>query len=72
MDLLIPLTSVLEVNKRFSNSLYGYFLGDRLAYPVVENYVKNSWAQFGLKKVMMNNAGFFFFNLIQKMGWNKC
>ena len=68
VDLLIPLTSVLEANKRFSNSLYGYFLGDRLAYPVVENYVKSSWAQFGLKKVMMNNAGFFFFQFDSKNG----
>nr|XP_043613399.1 uncharacterized protein LOC122585332 [Erigeron canadensis] len=50
VDLLIPLKSVLEVNSRFSNSLYGYFLGDRLAYPVVENYVKNAWAKFGLRK----------------------
>nr|GEX16298.1 hypothetical protein [Tanacetum cinerariifolium] len=38
-----------EVSSRFDNTLYGYFSGHRLAFPHVENYVKNTWAKFGLK-----------------------
>ncbi|GKE29133.1 hypothetical protein Tco_1444517 [Tanacetum coccineum] len=38
---------ILEVNERFSNFIYGFFLGKRLAYPVVENYVKNTWSKYG-------------------------
>ncbi|GJX65409.1 retrovirus-related pol polyprotein from transposon TNT 1-94 [Tanacetum coccineum] len=35
-DLWLPLASVHEVNDRMKNSLYGYFIGKRLAFPVVE------------------------------------
>nr|GEU29963.1 hypothetical protein [Tanacetum cinerariifolium] len=40
----IPMEAVESVNARFVNTLYGYFIGDRLAFPLVENYVKNTWA----------------------------
>nr|GEU37647.1 hypothetical protein [Tanacetum cinerariifolium] len=39
----IPLAAIEEVTSRFENTLYGYFVGKRLAYQVVENYVKNVW-----------------------------
>nr|XP_043611677.1 uncharacterized protein LOC122583323 [Erigeron canadensis] len=39
-----------------------------MAFPVVEMYVKNAWAKFGLKKVMMNTSGFFFFQFESKEG----
>ncbi|GJS41186.1 zinc knuckle CX2CX4HX4C containing protein [Tanacetum coccineum] len=35
--LIIPMTLVQEVNERFSNSLYGYFIGKRIAYPLFES-----------------------------------
>ncbi|GJT95391.1 zinc knuckle CX2CX4HX4C containing protein, partial [Tanacetum coccineum] len=35
-DIWLPLASVHEVNDRMTNSLYGYFIGKRLAFPVVE------------------------------------
>ena len=41
-DLAIPMASVEQVNNQFANSLYGYFIGKRLAFPIVENYVKNT------------------------------
>ncbi|GKA91010.1 hypothetical protein Tco_0812880 [Tanacetum coccineum] len=40
----LPMEAVESVNARFVNTLYGYFIGDRLAFPLVENYVKNTWA----------------------------
>nr|GEU33450.1 hypothetical protein [Tanacetum cinerariifolium] len=49
-----------EIRARFVNTLYGYSVGKRLAFPVVENYVKHAWAKFGLKRVMLNH-GFFLF-----------
>jgi hypothetical protein len=33
VDLSVPLKVVEEVNTRFKNTLYGYFLGQRLAFP---------------------------------------
>nr|GEW09198.1 hypothetical protein [Tanacetum cinerariifolium] len=52
--------SVHEVNVRMKNSLYGYFIGKKLVFPVVEGFVHNNWKKYGLKKVMMAK-GFFSF-----------
>ena len=68
VDVVIPIEAVKKVQERFSNVLYGYFLGERLAYPVVDYFVKNNWGKWGLKKVMMNANGFFFFKFDSKDG----
>ncbi|PWA45854.1 zinc knuckle CX2CX4HX4C [Artemisia annua] len=68
VDLSVPMKVVEEVNTRFENTLYGYFLGQRLAFPVVDYYVRNAWAKFGVQKVMMNAKGFFFFKFTSKKG----
>ncbi|GKB55079.1 putative reverse transcriptase domain-containing protein, partial [Tanacetum coccineum] len=59
-NVAIPLAAVKEISNRFQNTLYGYFIGKRLAFPLVENYVKNAWAKFGLERVMLTNGLFFF------------
>ncbi|GJY29012.1 zinc knuckle CX2CX4HX4C containing protein [Tanacetum coccineum] len=69
-NVAIPLDAVKEISKRFKNTLYGYFIGKRLAFPLVENYVKNAWAKFGLERVMLTN-GFFFFQFATKDGMEK-
>ncbi|GJR04057.1 zinc knuckle CX2CX4HX4C containing protein [Tanacetum coccineum] len=56
----LPKDAVDEIRARFVNTLYGYFVGKRLAFPMVENYVKHAWEKFGLKRVMLNH-GFFLF-----------
>ncbi|GJZ83287.1 zinc knuckle CX2CX4HX4C containing protein [Tanacetum coccineum] len=66
----IPLEAVEEVRSRFANTLYGYFIGKRLAFPLVENYVKNTWAKFGLKRIMLD-GDFFLFQFESKEGMNK-
>ncbi|GJU50890.1 zinc knuckle CX2CX4HX4C containing protein [Tanacetum coccineum] len=53
--------SILDVHSRFGFSLYGYFVCKRVAFSVVENYIKNLWKKFGLVRVMINSRGFFFF-----------
>ncbi|KAJ0814120.1 putative transcription factor interactor and regulator CCHC(Zn) family [Helianthus annuus] len=63
IDVVIPISSV---NDRFANTLYGYFLGKRLAFPVVDYFVKNAWAKYGLTRMMMNSKGFFFFKFKTK------
>ncbi|PWA95915.1 histone-fold protein [Artemisia annua] len=66
----IPLKEIVDVSARFANTLYGYFIGKRLAFPIVENYVKNTWEKFGLERVMLNN-GFFLFQFSTKDGMDK-
>nr|GEW29731.1 hypothetical protein [Tanacetum cinerariifolium] len=35
--------SIHAISKRFSNTAYGSFLGKKVAYHVVDNYVRNTW-----------------------------
>ncbi|GKC36835.1 probable indole-3-pyruvate monooxygenase YUCCA10 [Tanacetum coccineum] len=69
-EVKIPKASILDVHSIFGFSLYGYFVGKRVAFPVVENYVKNAWKKFGLVRVMMNLKGFFFFKFASIEGVN--
>ncbi|GJU63196.1 zinc knuckle CX2CX4HX4C containing protein [Tanacetum coccineum] len=39
----IPRKVVETVSTRFDNTLYGYFIGKRIAFPVVEYYARNNW-----------------------------
>ncbi|GJY58517.1 zinc finger, CCHC-type containing protein [Tanacetum coccineum] len=61
-DVVVPLESIRVVSERYANSAYGFFLGKRAAYPVVANYVRNTWGKYGLVKSMLNSStGLFFF-----------
>nr|GEV06892.1 zinc knuckle CX2CX4HX4C [Tanacetum cinerariifolium] len=66
-NVAIPLADAEEVSQRFENTLYGYFIGKRLAFTLVETYVKNAWAKFGLEQTMLTN-GFFFFQFATREG----
>ncbi|GJU68813.1 zinc knuckle CX2CX4HX4C containing protein [Tanacetum coccineum] len=66
----LPLEAMDEIKARFVNTLYGYPVGKRLAFPMVENYVKHTWAKFGLKRIMMHH-GFFMFQFDSKTGMEK-
>nr|GEW65389.1 reverse transcriptase domain-containing protein [Tanacetum cinerariifolium] len=59
--------AVDEVSNQFVNTLYGYFIGKRLTFPIGENYVKNTWAKYVLERVILNN-GFFFFQFSTREG----
>ncbi|GJR20645.1 zinc knuckle CX2CX4HX4C containing protein [Tanacetum coccineum] len=39
-----------------------------MAFPVVEYYARNNWAKHGLKRIMMNSKGFFFFKFDSRAG----
>ncbi|GKB90306.1 polyadenylate-binding protein 2-like protein [Tanacetum coccineum] len=64
----IPMSSVVKVNERLSNTIYGYFIGKRVVFPVVENYVYNARGKFGIQKVMMYAKGFYFFKFSSTKG----
>ncbi|GJU23244.1 zinc knuckle CX2CX4HX4C containing protein, partial [Tanacetum coccineum] len=63
----LPKESVDEIANKFANTLYGYFIGRKHAFQIVDNYVKNAWARFGLKRTMFHH-GFFFFQFSSKTG----
>ncbi|GKG57882.1 hypothetical protein Tco_0589493, partial [Tanacetum coccineum] len=37
-------------------------------HAVVEYYARNNWAKHGLKRIMMNSKGFFFFKFDSRAG----
>nr|GEW92266.1 ribonuclease H-like domain-containing protein [Tanacetum cinerariifolium] len=43
-DVVVLVDSIRAINERFANTAYGFFLGKKVAYPIVANYVKNTWA----------------------------
>ncbi|GJW71995.1 zinc knuckle CX2CX4HX4C containing protein [Tanacetum coccineum] len=68
VNISIPLKVVEKVSLRFEHTLYGYFIGKRMAFPVVEYYARSNWAKHGLKRIMMNSKGFFFFKFDSRAG----
>ena len=68
VDVSIPRKVVQSVSAEFENTLYVYVIGKRIAFPVVEYFVRNNWAKYGLKRVMMNANGFFFFKFDTQVG----
>ncbi|XP_021996210.1 uncharacterized protein LOC110893407 [Helianthus annuus] len=70
-DVVLPRESVRSVHDKMANTLVGYFLGDRVAYPVVDYYVRNNWKKYGIQKSMMNAKGFFFFKFADEAGMMK-
>ncbi|GJZ14285.1 retrotransposon protein, putative, ty1-copia subclass [Tanacetum coccineum] len=66
-----PVESIRVVSDRFADSAYGFFLGKRVAYPVVANYVRNTWGKFGLVRSMFSSStGLFSFQFSSMDGLN--
>ncbi|GKB33152.1 hypothetical protein Tco_0872553 [Tanacetum coccineum] len=55
-DVVVSKESVGVVNEGLSNTMYMFFLDKRVACPVVENYVKNTWSKFNIVKSMMTKG----------------
>ncbi|GKA60985.1 zinc knuckle CX2CX4HX4C containing protein [Tanacetum coccineum] len=68
VNISIPRKVIEKVSTRFEHTLYGYFIRKRMAFSVVEYYARNNWGKHGLKRIMMNNKGFFFFKFESKIG----
>ncbi|GJY34630.1 zinc knuckle CX2CX4HX4C containing protein [Tanacetum coccineum] len=68
VNISIPCKVVEKVSIRFKHTLCGYFIRKRMAFPVVEYYARNNWAKHGLKRIMMNSKGFFFFKFDSRAG----
>ncbi|GKD82511.1 hypothetical protein Tco_1349350 [Tanacetum coccineum] len=42
IDVVVLVDSIRAIIERFANTAYGFFLGKKVAYPVVANYVRNT------------------------------
>ncbi|GKC46572.1 kinase-like domain-containing protein, partial [Tanacetum coccineum] len=63
----LPLASIHKVNDRMKNSPYGYFIGKRLVFPIVQWFIRNNWEKYGLKKATLVK-GFFSFKFSSTEG----
>ncbi|GJT78386.1 retrotransposon protein, putative, ty1-copia subclass [Tanacetum coccineum] len=71
VDVVVPVESIRAISARFANTVYGFFLGKRVAYPVVANYVRNTWGKFGLVRSMFSSStGLFSFQFSSQDGLN--
>ncbi|GKE28478.1 hypothetical protein Tco_1443862 [Tanacetum coccineum] len=48
IDVVVLADSIRAISECFANTAYGFFLGKKVAYPVVANYVRNTWVNIGL------------------------
>ncbi|GJW40722.1 retrovirus-related pol polyprotein from transposon TNT 1-94 [Tanacetum coccineum] len=56
IDVVVPVDSIRAISERFANTAYGFFLGKKVAYPVVANYVRNTWGKYGLVRSMFSSS----------------
>lgn len=67
-----PPTEVIDAGvARWSKSVVGYFLDKKLPFIAVQNIVFRIWKKFGIKKVMANAQGFYFFEFSQEDVYKK-
>ncbi|GJU23250.1 zinc knuckle CX2CX4HX4C containing protein [Tanacetum coccineum] len=57
-----------KVEANFCSLVADKVFDGRMAFLVVEYYAKNNWAKHGLKRIMMNAKGFFFFKFGTRAG----
>ena len=64
----IPLELAKEAAKKYHTTLFGYFLGHRIHFQVMQRYVKTAWSKFGFVDMMMNSNGYCFFKFNNEGG----
>ncbi|GJW97300.1 hypothetical protein Tco_0179108 [Tanacetum coccineum] len=67
-DFVLPMAAVHAVKHKCENSLVGFFIGKKVAFPLVKNYVTNTWAKFGFEKLMSDDDGVFYFKFASLRG----
>ncbi|KAL7602282.1 hypothetical protein Lser_V15G27460 [Lactuca serriola] len=64
----MPYADLMLGGAPYHATLYGFFVGKKLAFPTVNHFSFKMWKIFGLKDVMVNDEGFFFFKFDSKEG----
>ncbi|GJU24117.1 putative reverse transcriptase domain-containing protein [Tanacetum coccineum] len=56
IDVVVSADSIRTICERLANTAYGFFLGKKVAYLVVANYVRNNWGKYGLVRSMFSSS----------------
>ncbi|GJV37907.1 retrovirus-related pol polyprotein from transposon TNT 1-94 [Tanacetum coccineum] len=65
---VLPIAAVHAVKHKYENSFTGFFVGKKVAFPLVKNYVTNTWAKFGFEKIISDDDGVFYFKFSSLRG----
>ena len=57
----LPVELTKKAALAFNSTVYGYFLGPRIPFPIVQRMEAAKWGKFGFKDAMLNDNGYFFF-----------
>nr|GEU54017.1 hypothetical protein [Tanacetum cinerariifolium] len=68
VDCVLPKAATAKVKGRYENSILGFFLGKDPSFPVVQQYVSNTWRKFGFERITRNNDGVYLFKFATKSG----
>ncbi|GJW31103.1 retrotransposon protein, putative, ty1-copia subclass, partial [Tanacetum coccineum] len=64
IDVVVLVDSIRAISECFANTTYGFFLGKKVAYPVVANYVRNTWGKYRLVCLIFSSStGLFSFQI---------
>ncbi|GKD20206.1 ty3-gypsy retrotransposon protein [Tanacetum coccineum] len=60
-DCVLPKIAAAKVMRRYENSIVGFFVGKDPSFPVVQQYVSNTWRKFGFEKItrMTERRGYY-------------
>nr|GEU71851.1 hypothetical protein [Tanacetum cinerariifolium] len=58
IDVVVPVDSIRAISARFANISYGFFMAKKVVYPVVANYVRNTWGKYGLVRSMLGRSSY--------------
>ena len=64
----LPYADLMLGGAPYHATLYGFFVGKKLAFPTVNHFTFKMWKTYGLKDIMVNDEGFFFFKFDSKEG----
>ncbi|GJZ98938.1 hypothetical protein Tco_0671489 [Tanacetum coccineum] len=62
-DCVLPKIAAAKVMRRYENSIVGFFVGKDPSFPVVQQYVSNTWRKFGFEKITRNDEGVKLYNV---------
>nr|KAJ0200618.1 hypothetical protein LSAT_V11C600298590 [Lactuca sativa] len=68
--ILIPNEIMEKGSVPFEKTLYGYFVGKRLAFPLVKERLEDLWKEHGICDIFINHDDMFFFKFENTKGMN--
>ncbi|GKA03824.1 hypothetical protein Tco_0676605, partial [Tanacetum coccineum] len=71
VDCVLPKAAAAKVKSRYENSIVGFFVGKDPSFPVVQQYVSNTWRKFRFEKITRNDDGVYLFKFASKSGMDQ-